>query len=408
MALSLTRSRVRILSCLEKTTTPVHHLCLQLCCRRCCRRCENWGFPASLTFPRARARARERGRETEKQRLCERERERERERDTDIHRRTYLYFLLTSIHSLVVLVCWKRESLLLVVLLVSWVCAAWVFCPSSAGWLSPPSSFSLLGRSKCACPVSRSTAESIFFFLFSRLFPWNVCFHWIRRFWPPVDCILCLFFVCLHAEMVLLLERLFAYVVFHVSCCVLWLCLSWRFSSVASPCEEVQKFCLFFKSDRLHISIASLFISVVLVLRLFRKQRNVAPVEQHLHLLHSFLFGGNCWRMLSFCFLCWKALLVRPVFLHDPVLVSQNPGFRPKWRCSFASTGPEVWVVQKERQWDLQYELLIASRCWGVCHNHIIQTAFHPLNGWEAPCKRNIFNNMLDSGYRKSGYHCFS
>lgn len=73
MALSLTRSRVRILSCLEKTTTPVHHLCLQLC-YRCCRRCENWGFPASLTFPRARAREQEK----EEERLCEIERERER------------------------------------------------------------------------------------------------------------------------------------------------------------------------------------------------------------------------------------------------------------------------------------------------------------------------------------------
>ncbi len=49
----------------------------------------------------------------------------------------------------------------------------------------------------------------------------------------------------------------------------------------------------FGKCDRLHISIASLFVSVILVLILFRKQRNVAPVEQHLHLWHSFF-----WRQL--------------------------------------------------------------------------------------------------------------
>lgn len=55
----------------------------------------------------------------------------------------------------------------------------------------------------------------------------------------------------------------------------------------------LRPLCLFFKSDRLHISIASLFVSVILVLILFRKQRNVAPVEQHLHLWHS-LF----WRQL--------------------------------------------------------------------------------------------------------------
>ncbi len=149
MALSLTRSRVRILSCLEKATTPVHHLFLQLCCR-CWRRCENWGFPASLTFPRARARARERGRETV------------RERDTDIEGRTSFFCrLLFSL-------CWflyaGRGNLRLLVLLVSGVCAAWVFCPSSAGWLSPPSSFLPLGRSKCA--LSHIPLQSQFFFFF--------------------------------------------------------------------------------------------------------------------------------------------------------------------------------------------------------------------------------------------------
>jgi hypothetical protein len=54
-----------------------------------------------------------------------------------------------------------------------------------------------------------------------------------------------------------------------------------------------------------------LFVSVILVLRLFRKQRNVAPVEQHLHLLHSVFFEA----VVGECFL--SASYVLRLFLFD-------------------------------------------------------------------------------------------
>ncbi len=73
----------------------------------------------------------------------------------------------------------------------------------------------------------------------------------------------------------------------------------------------MKKFCLFIKSDRLHIAIASLFVSVILVLRSFRMQRNAAPVEQHLHLLHSFFLEA----IVGECFL--SASYVERLFLFD-------------------------------------------------------------------------------------------
>ncbi len=158
MALSLTRSRVRILSCSEKTTTPVHHFVSAALLPPLPSTLRELRFSRSSHVP-SRARA------------SKRKRKRDWERGTQTSKDVRIFFV--DIYSLFGGSCMLEER----------ICCWWFcWCRESAlhgfsvlhrpgGFLRHLHSRRLAEVSAPARPVSHSTAESIIF-----LFFFLVCF----------------------------------------------------------------------------------------------------------------------------------------------------------------------------------------------------------------------------------------